>query len=97
MPQPSSINIPWGDLSNRIRGLAESFEPDDIAEILRIPRADVDRALDGQSRGRWWIRNTKTGAVRTTFSRRGAYRLVCLLGWTEWQWGIGEVGQGVQP
>ena len=97
MPQPSSNNLPWEDQVRRIRGLAESFEIEDIAATLHISVGDVQRALDGMPRAKWWIRCNKSGAVRITYGRRGAYRLICLLGWTDWEWGQGEVGQGVQP
>lgn len=81
----------------RIQSLAERFEPDDIAAMLHIPRAEVAAALEGMTRAKWWVRNNKTNKVIIAMSKRGAYLRVCLLGWVDWDWGKGEVGQGVQP
>lgn len=97
MSHPASNNLPWADQVARIRGLAETFEPEDIASTLRISIGDVNRALADIPRGKWWVRCNKTGSTRIVYGKRGAYRLVQMLGWTDWDWGTGEPGQGVQP
>lgn len=83
--------------SARIQSLAERFEPDEIANMLNIRPAEVHAALSKMTRAKWWARDNKTGRHIVAFGQRGAYLRVCLLGWTDWDWGIGEVGQGVQP
>ena len=82
----------------RIRSLADQHEPADIAAMLNIPPSDVREALSGFPRTKWWVLNHKTGKSFHAMSKRGAYLRVCLLGWVDWSWGMGDtVGQGAQP
>ena len=87
---PHTNHLPWADQVARIRGLAETHELDDIAAMLRISLPEVRRALDGTPRAKWWVRNNKTCETRQCYGERGAYRIACLLGWTDWDCGRAE-------
>lgn len=81
----------------RIATLAETFEDEDIAEILGITTGLV-RTMLAQSqrpRRRWIVRCNRTGRRIEVRSQRGAYRIVCQLGLVDWDWWP-ETAQGVQ-
>lgn len=80
-----------------IRRMADSFEPDEIATMMRIPQHQVTQALETLSHGKWWGRCNRTGRIVTADGQRGIYRRVCTLGWVDWSWGVGKIGEGVQP
>lgn len=73
---------------HHIAALAETFEDEEIAEILCIPLGLVRTMLarSQKPRRRWHVRCNRTGRQIETRSQRGAYRMVCLLGWTDWDW-----------
>lgn len=72
----------------RVAELSNVFTPADIAEILKIPQSEVEDMLKRAGRGKdsWTVRCNRTGKTWQTRSKRAAYRLVCLLGLTDWDW-----------
>ena len=77
---------------DRVAALAETHEDDEIASILGISENHVRLMLTASAatRRRWHIRCNRTGR-RTgrrieARSQRGAYRMACLLGLTDWDW-----------
>lgn len=81
--------------TKRIRQLADTFEPDDIATMLGISMAEVEQALSTAKRSPWWGRCNKTGRTVKAYSWRGVYRLAQVAGWTDWEHGKGTIGDGV--
>jgi hypothetical protein len=90
-------HLPWPEQIKRVRGLSETHDIEDIAVILHITIPDVRRALEDSPRSKWWVRCRKTGRTATAYGKRGAYRIACLMGLTDWECGIGNVGENVQP
>jgi hypothetical protein len=76
---------------DRIMALAETHEPDDIAEILHIPVGQVNALMSKAppQRCAWFIECNKTGRRWKARTERGAYRLACILGLTDYKfWGV---------
>lgn len=97
---PISANrLQWGDLKRKIASLSDVHEEDEVAEICRIDIGTVRKALaELPTRSGWWVRCNKSGKALRARSKTGAYRLVCLHGLTDWEWGQGQiVGEGLQP
>ena len=68
--------------------LSNVFEIPDIAEMLGIPQRQVEELLDraGKPREHWEVTCNRTGRKWQTRSQRSAYRLVCTIGLTDWDW-----------
>ena len=73
---------------DRVAALAETHEDDEIASILGISENHVRLMLTASTaaRRRWHIRCNRTGRRIEARSQRGAYRMACLLGLTDWDW-----------
>ena len=79
----------------RIVQMSDTLDVDDIALRTGYDEDDIQAALDhaGLRRApRWWVRCNRTGRTFTAGSKRGAYRLVCMKGLVDWDWGTGQGG-----
>ena len=72
----------------RVAQMADTFDLDDIAEILGLTVSEVKQLLAqaGRPEQPWVLRCNKSGRTWSCRSRRAAYRLVCLYGLTQWDW-----------
>lgn len=87
-------------MRRRVIELSHLHDATEIAEIANVPLGMVRSILDAIPPSEmWWLRNNRTGRCWTRLrSDRGAYRLVCLLGLTDWDWGLGNApGERAQP
>ncbi len=87
-------------IRRRILDLAATRDAEEVAAIANVPLGTVRAILDEvPASQRWWLRDNKTGRCWTKIrSDRGAYQLVCMLGLTDWDWGLGSIpGERVQP
>ncbi|MBU9710134.1 hypothetical protein KSP24_25000 [Paenibacillus sp. AK121] len=73
---------------HRVAALAETFDDQDIAEIFGIAESSVKALLIEArfARRHWVVRCNRTGRRIAARSQRGAYRMVCLLGFVDWDW-----------
>ena len=74
----------------RVASLSNMFEIPDIAEMLKISQSEVEDMLEkaGKPKQTWEVTCNKTGKTWRTRSQRSAYRLVCTLGLTDWDWRV---------
>lgn len=86
---PSPAVVKSETQANRIRELADTFEPDYIATTLGVSMAEVEQVLSSAKRVPWWGRCNKTGRTVRAYSWRGVYRLAQIAGWTDWEHGRG--------
>lgn len=83
----------------RVIQLADTLDAEEIALRTGYDEEDIQFVLDHagvQRKTQWWIRCNRTGRTFVARSKRGAYRLVCLKGLTEWDWGSGPGGAVLQ-
>ncbi len=94
--------MPMFDAATRTRliQMADTLDADEIARRTGLDEEDIQHVLDQagvRQTARWWVRCNRTGRTFAARSKRGAYRLVCLKGLTDWDWGRGEGGAALLP
>lgn len=80
--------------------LADTLDADEIARRTGHDEGDIQALIDAAGvpgKSKWWVRCNRTGRLFTAASKSGAYRLVCLKGLTDWDWGRGEGGALMLP
>lgn len=79
----------------RIVQMADTLDAEEIALRTGYDEDEVQWALERAGVRRevqWWVRCNRTGRSFVARSKWGAYRLVCLRGLTDWDWGTGPAG-----
>lgn len=90
--------IQWSDLKTKIKTMADTMDEDEIADLCRCSIGQVRLALQDTKAKPWWVIDNKTGRTWQPRSQRGAYRIVCMHGLTDWDWGQAEmIGENPQP
>lgn len=82
-------------IRTRLVQLADTLDVEAIAQLTGYDEEDIQYVLDhaGVSRqAQWWVRCNRSGRSYVARSKRGAYRLVCLKGLVDWEWGRGDGG-----
>ncbi len=83
--------LPWPLLRAKIISMADSWADEDISTQCSCSMEEVKRALaDVQSSG-WWLQCRKSGRTWITRNSKAAYRIVCLQGLVDWDWGAGKI------
>lgn len=69
--------------------MCETMEVDDIATILGVKTEVVNAHLKDKGMKFWLVCN-RTGRRFQARTQRGLYRIACLQGLTDWDWGCGD-------
>lgn len=84
----------------RLVQMADTLDADEIALRTGYDEEDIQFVLDHaqvRRQSQWWVRCNRMGRCFVARSKRGAYRLVCLKGLVDWEWGRGESGVLLLP
>lgn len=84
----------------RLVQMADTLDADEIALRTGYDEEDIQYVLDHarvRLQAQWWVRCNRTGRTFMARSKRGAYRLVCLRGLVDWDWGRGAGGVLLLP
>lgn len=87
-------------IRTRLVQMADTLDAEEIALRTGYDEEDVQYVLDHAGvrlKSQWWVRCNRTGRSFVARSKRGAYRLVCLKGLVDWDWGRGDGGALLLP
>lgn len=72
----------------QVHSLMDTMDDDEIADATKLPLSFVRLHTAPHRAGRGvWVRDNKTGRTFRAMTYRGAYRIVCTRGLTDWDFG----------